>query len=270
MIVFSEKDRDKYYELLELYASGKSIYDLSKKYGLSSNQIESNIKKAIKLKECDKAFGEYYYLLSPITIKTLWRRGYRSKEDLLEINDLDYISRIAHTPLKFKETINYINANTNKFNYITKYFNEFSISQIRVINKGILEGLDITPLNNPKYTSNQMELLLDGIKKGLDISLYANPEYNYYYMREILFALEDGVDISPYIDEFKHTTQIRAIRLGLKEKLNVSSYAKSDYSGEQMLSLYCQLKKGKSNNIDIIMNELEASGKFSILVKPIK
>ena len=270
MIVFSEKNRDKFYELLELYASGKSIYELSKKYGLSTNQIESNIKKAIKLKEYDKAFGEYYYLLSPITLKTLYRRWIRSKEDLLKINDLDYISRIVHTPLKFRETINYINANTNKFDYLTKYFNEFSISQIRVINRGILEGLDITPLDNPKYTSNQMELLLDGIKKGLDISLYANPEYNYYYMREILFALEDGVDISQYIDEFKHTTQIRAIRLGLKEKLNVSAYANSNYSGEQMLSLYCQMKKGKSNNIDMIMNELEASGKFSILVRPVK
>ncbi len=282
--------RKRYYKMLELYKKRKSIEEIAGIYNLSITSVEIALKKAKEWKELDIRYGKHAHVMSPGTMERLVNLGHPDEESVLNWDPFTlrcyYYRRFGLTHVK--EIVRYINANTGKYSYLIEYLDKYDkIPEFNCIIYAYDHGLDISVLTEYKYSSAQMDELIAGMESGIDVTTYANPKYKWCTMREIRYALEDGIeDILKYDLNLYNSKQLRSIRLGLMDELDVSEYdspnehwSQMEYERTNMLKNRNeesnQVVKDKRDNslkpkdINIIMKELEASGKFSILVKPV-
>ena len=81
----------------------------------------------------------------------------------------------------------------NKNLYI-RFMNKFNEKQKIQIEKGSLEGLNISWYAKPEFSWEQMLQIRIGLQKGLDVSWYAKPEYNWKQMKGFRNCLEKKID----------------------------------------------------------------------------
>ena len=67
----------------------------------------------------------------------------------------------------------------------------FNKHQLREIQKGLKQGLDVSCYLNPKFDAYQMLIIRYGLELGLDVSCYAKPEIDYDTMDIIYQSLKD-------------------------------------------------------------------------------
>jgi hypothetical protein len=113
---------------------------------------------------------------------------------------------------------------------------EFDYSQMRVINKGLEAGVDVSIYANPKFSAYEMEVILLGLKDDLDVKWLANPEFSDYQMSEILVGLYQGLDVSTYANPSLSPGEMVKIRNRLAHEKNVPQDYFTDYTSKEVIS----------------------------------
>lgn len=79
-----------------------------------------------------------------------------------------------------------------------QHLGEFTLNQLKLIVKGIDEGLKVHLYANPDLDELQMYEVYLGVKSNVNIYEYSNPEYSCEKMRLIRVCLENGIDPIDY------------------------------------------------------------------------
>ena len=79
-----------------------------------------------------------------------------------------------------------------------QHLGEFTLNQLKLIVKGIDEGLKVHLYANPDLDELQMYEVYLGVKSNVNIYEYSNPEYSCEKMRLIRICLENGIDPIDY------------------------------------------------------------------------
>lgn len=107
---------------------------------------------------------------------------------------------------------------------------DFTQDQKQEIEKGIVEGLDVSVYADPRYLAIQMLQIRTGLEEHLPVERYASPDYDWFQMDEIRKGLKSGVDIDKYASPDIPFDVMRQIREGLEEGIDLSK-AKSFNAG---------------------------------------
>ncbi len=99
---------------------------------------------------------------------------------------------------------------------------DFTQDQKQEIEKGIMEGLDVSVYADPKYLAIQMLQIRTGLEEHLPVEVYASPKYDWFQMDEIRKGLKSGVDIEKYASPDIPFDVMRQIREGLEEGIDLS------------------------------------------------
>lgn len=122
---------------------------------------------------------------------------------------------------------------------------EFTPDQKQEIEKGMLEGIDVSVYAKPEYLAIQMFQIRLGLEDRLDVGSYASPDYDWFQMEEIRKGLKHKVDITKYASSDIPFDVMRQIREGLEQGIDLSD--KKSYSA----GVLRQLRLAMSNNVDI-------------------
>lgn len=96
-----------------------------------------------------------------------------------------------------------------------KNLNVFNKFQIGEIERGLLNGSDVSVYARPEFDVFQMSEIAEGLGAGLNTKIFANPEFNYKQMREIKLGLLDNLNVNTYAKQEFNSDQMKAIRTGL-------------------------------------------------------
>lgn len=99
---------------------------------------------------------------------------------------------------------------------------EFTQDQKTEIEKGILDGLDVSVYAKPEFLAIQMFQIRLGMMEKLPVEKYASTDYDWFQMEEIRLGLKDGVDISKYASPEVPFDVMRQIRKGLEKGIDLS------------------------------------------------
>lgn len=100
----------------------------------------------------------------------------------------------------------------------------FSVNQLKEIEEGLKEGIDVDIYARLEFVSIQMNQIRLGLKEGLDVSVYARPEYDWFQMEEIRKGLLNHVKVSIYANPSVSYDRMRQIRKGLQVNIDLSAY----------------------------------------------
>jgi hypothetical protein len=120
----------------------------------------------------------------------------------------------------------------------------FGVWQLKEIEYGLREGLDISKYAKKEFDWMQMEEIRLGLESGVNVDIYAKPEFTSLQMREIRLGLEKGLDVSWYANPFFCFGQMREIRLGLEHRIDVYVYADPKFDQLQMEQIRLGLEEG--------------------------
>jgi len=121
---------------------------------------------------------------------------------------------------------------------------EFNEEQMKQINKGLAEGLDVSIYANPSFHWLAMTEILKGLEEGIDVSWYADPDFDFTRMRYIRYGLEQGLDVSTYAKPEFNEYQMNAILYGLKKGVDVTWCANPEFDYQQMYEIIWGLEQG--------------------------
>lgn len=99
---------------------------------------------------------------------------------------------------------------------------DFTKDQRQEIEKGIVEGLDVSVYADPRYLAIQMLQIRTGLEEQLPVERYASPDYDWFQMDEIRKGLKSGVDIDKYASPDIPFDVMRQIREGLEAGIDLS------------------------------------------------
>lgn len=122
---------------------------------------------------------------------------------------------------------------------------EFSPDQKQEIEKGLLEGLDVSIYANQEYLAIQMLQIRLGLEEKLPVESYASPDFDWFQMEEIRLGLKGRIDTAKYASKDISFDVMRQIRKGLEQGIDLSD--KKDYPA----GVLRQLRKATRDGIDI-------------------
>lgn len=118
---------------------------------------------------------------------------------------------------------------------------EFMAIQMRQIRIGLEQGLDVSFYADAAYDWFQMEEIRIGLEKSLKIEAYASPDIPYDKMRQIREGIQVGIDLTPYI--YLKAGILKELRLALLSKVNIIEYIKDGYDEEQLREIRLAMEK---------------------------
>lgn len=118
----------------------------------------------------------------------------------------------------------------------------FTNDQIREIEEGKAEGLDVSVYAKPYFLAVHMHEIRLGMEEGLDVSRYAIPDYDWFQMEEIRLGMEQGIDVGIYADPKIAYDKMRIIREGLLDGIYLKTYV--NYFGSVMRQVFLAKKAG--------------------------
>jgi len=119
---------------------------------------------------------------------------------------------------------------------------EFLPIQLRQIQLGLKEGVDISVYAKPEYDWFQMEEIREGLKAGLDVTVYAKPQVPYETMREIRKGMLSGIALASYMN--LKPPVIRELRKARESKVNILKYVSQGYDAQQLRQIRHALEQG--------------------------
>ena len=119
---------------------------------------------------------------------------------------------------------------------------EFLPIQLRQIQLGLREGVDVSFYAKPEYDWFQMEEIREGLKAGLDVSVYAKPQVPYETMREIRKGMLSGIALASYMN--LKAPVIRELRKARESKVNILKYVSQGYDAQQLRQIRHALEQG--------------------------
>lgn len=130
---------------------------------------------------------------------------------------------------------------------ISLYANkELLAIQMRQIRIGLEEGLDVRAYADCAYDWFQMEEIRKGLKEGIKVELYASPKLPYDKMQQIRMGLCEGIDLSAF--SYLDSGILKQLRLGLKHNVRLVSYITEGYDAEQLEAI----REAMEKNVDIV------------------
>ena len=127
----------------------------------------------------------------------------------LTIKDEEKITKIAPDGSKMKLVLKGINEGLN----VELYNNpELSLEQMALIYDALKQNLDVKTFNSPEFTFAQMKAIIYGLINKLDVTAYANPKYNFEQMKELIDGLEKGLNIHILQNEKLTANEMKQIK----------------------------------------------------------
>lgn len=145
---------------------------------------------------------------------------------------------------------------------------QFSPDQLKEIEEGIREGLNVALYADKDYLALQMREIRLGLQGNLPVERYAGKEFDWLQMQELRLGLQSGVDIGKYDDPAIPFDVMKQIRRGLEQGMDLSqlksfpagilqelrkaieagvdirSYISQGYEQEQLRQIRFALEKG--------------------------
>lgn len=116
----------------------------------------------------------------------------------------------------------------SKTGWRNEWETEMDPDQLRELELGLEEGLDVSFYANKEFLAIQMQEIRKGLKNGIDVSVYAKTAYDWFQMKELRKGLQHGLDIGQYSSPTISYDRMRQIRKGLEKGLNLARFAKLD------------------------------------------
>lgn len=95
---------------------------------------------------------------------------------------------------------------------VTYDLRDFTEEQRIFFKKAEAEGLDVSYIYNPAFSTDQMIEICEGLQAGVDVELFAKPCYTWEQMQELCEALKFGIDITPFSDPEHSAEEMRHVR----------------------------------------------------------
>lgn len=130
-----------------------------------------------------------------------------------------------------------------------QHLGEFTLNQLKLIVKGIDEGLKVHLYANPDLDELQMYEVYLGVKSNVNIYEYNNPEYSCEKMRLVRVCLENGIDPIDYITPIDYLQCINdlyyyAVSVGIECGCNQEYLNSDNFTPLQILELVTGCKNG--------------------------
>lgn len=130
-----------------------------------------------------------------------------------------------------------------------QHLGEFTLNQLKLIVKGIDEGLKVHLYANPDLDELQMYEVYLGVKSNVNIYEYNNSEYSCEKMRLVRVCLENGIDPIDYITPIDYLQCINdlyyyAVSVGIECGCNQEYLSSDDFTPLQILELVTGCKNG--------------------------
>ena len=130
-----------------------------------------------------------------------------------------------------------------------QHLGEFTLNQLKLIVKGIDEGLKVHLYANPDLDELQMYEVYLGVKSNVNIYEYNNPKYSCEKMRLVRVCLENGIDLIDYITPIDYLQCINdlyyyAVSVGIECGCNQEYLSSDDFTPLQILELVTGCKNG--------------------------
>lgn len=110
--------------------------------------------------------------------------------------------------------------------------------------------------SNSNFSLDQIKQIELGLKEKLNVSIYAKNKYNHYQMEQLRLGLKSGLNVFYYLDNRFDWEQMKEIRMGLMDKLDVLVYANICYNKYQMREIRLCMLDIKNNNLNFDIYEL--------------
>ena len=133
-----------------------------------------------------------------------------------------------------------------------QHLGKFTLNQLKLIVKGIDEGLKVHLYANSDLDELQMYEVYLGVKSNVNIYEYNNSEYSCEKMRLVRVCLENGIDPIDYITPIDYLQCINdlyyyAVSVGIECGCNQEYLSSDDFTPLQIL----ELVTGCKNSVDI-------------------
>ena len=130
-----------------------------------------------------------------------------------------------------------------------QHLGEFTLNQLKLIVKGIDEGLKVHLYANPDLDELQMCEVYLGVKSNVNIYEYNNSEYSCEKMRLVRVCLENGIDPIDYITPIDYLQCINdlyyyAVSVGIECGCNQEYLNSDNFTPLQILELVTGCKNG--------------------------
>lgn len=130
-----------------------------------------------------------------------------------------------------------------------QHLGKFTLNQLKLIVKGIDEGLKVHLYANPDLDELQMYEVYLGVKSNINIYEYNNPEYSCEKMRLVRVCLENGIDPIDYITPIDYLQCINdlyyyAVSVGIECGCNQEYLNSDNFTPLQILELVIGCKNG--------------------------
>lgn len=130
-----------------------------------------------------------------------------------------------------------------------QHLGKFTLNQLKLIVKGIDEGLKVHLYANPDLDELQMYEVYLGVKSNVNIYEYNNSEYSCEKMRLVRVCLENGIDPIDYITPIDYLQCINdlyyyAVSVGIECGCNQEYLSSDDFTPLQILELVTGCKNG--------------------------
>ena len=130
-----------------------------------------------------------------------------------------------------------------------QHLGKFTLNQLKLIVKGIDEGLKVHLYANPDLDELQMYEVYLGVKSNVNIYEYNNSEYSCEKMRLVRVCLENGIDPIDYITPIDYLQCINdlyyyAVSVGIECGCNQGYLSSDDFTPLQILELVTGCKNG--------------------------
>lgn len=130
-----------------------------------------------------------------------------------------------------------------------QHLGKFTLNQLKLIVKGIDEGLKVHLYANPDLDELQMYEVYLGVKSNVNIYEYNNSEYSCEKMRLVRVCLENGIDPIDYITPIDYLQCINdlyyyAVSVGIEYGCNQEYLSSGDFTPLQILELVTGCKNG--------------------------
>ncbi len=130
-----------------------------------------------------------------------------------------------------------------------QHLGKFTLNQLKLIVKGIDEGLKVHLYANTDLDELQMYEVYLGVKSNVNIYEYNNSEYSCEKMRLVRVCLENGIDPIDYITPIDYLQCINdlyyyAVSVGIEYGCNQEYLSSDDFTPLQILELVTGCKNG--------------------------
>lgn len=110
---------------------------------------------------------------------------------------------------------------------ITYDLRDFTEEQRTFFKRAEAEGLDVSYIYDPAFSTDQMIEICEGLQADIDVEPFAKPEYSWDQMQELCEGIKAELDISIFSNPSFPASQMRKIRECLLAKEPYEEYLDS-------------------------------------------